>query len=75
MTDIMDPLSKKALKTFTDQVLEPLQWNATPEGIDISHGRGYSKQSVVSGMVNDLLADELAGGVHALSIDARAPGE
>lgn len=26
-------------------------------------------------MVNDLLADELAGGVHALSIDARAPGE
>jgi BolA protein len=26
-------------------------------------------------MVNGALADELAGGIHALAIDARAPGE
>jgi len=84
-----DVITKKLTEAFSPESLDVVDESdlhaghagARPEGQ--THYRVYIVASAFKGksrlqrhrMINDTLAGELAGGVHALAIHAAAPGE
>ncbi|MGP9813146.1 BolA family protein [Rhodopseudomonas sp. NSM] len=86
---VKDSLTQKLRDAFTPESLEVIDESNLHEGHAGHSGRSEShfRVNIVSGafagksridrhrMVNDLLAAELAGGVHALALKAKAPGE
>ena len=87
MLGIQEIISRKLTETFTPVSLKVL--NESHEhaghrhGGEETHFRIYIVAEAFKGkirlarhrLINDLLADELKGGVHALAIHATAPGE
>ena len=86
---VRDQISNKLTKAFVPQSLEVVDESHRHEG-HAGHrpgGQSHFRVAIVAEafrgksrlerhrMINAILAAELAGGVHALAIDARAPGE
>ena len=78
---LTDAFSPESLDVADESHLHAGHSGARPEGQ--THYRVYIVASAFQGksrlqrhrMINDTLANELAGGVHALAIHAAAPGE
>ncbi len=86
---MQDTISRKLAETFTPASLRVLDesnqhaGHAGHSGREETHFRIYIVADAFRGksrlvrhrLINDLLADELKSGVHALAIHATAPGE
>ncbi|UYO40220.1 BolA family transcriptional regulator [Rhodopseudomonas palustris] len=84
-----DTITQKLREAFTPESLDVIDESNLHEGHAGHAGRSetHFRVNIVSAafagksrvdrhrMVNDLLAPELKGGVHALAIKAKAPGE
>ncbi|MGX7744513.1 BolA family protein [Rhodopseudomonas parapalustris] len=84
-----DTITKKLREAFTPESLDVIDESNLHEGHAGHSGRSetHFRVNIVSAafsgksridrhrMVNDLLETELKGGVHALAIKAKAPGE
>jgi BolA family transcriptional regulator, general stress-responsive regulator len=86
---VQETISKKLTDTFAPVSLKVLDesnqhaGHAGHQGREETHFRIYIVADAFRGksrvarhrLINDLLADELKGGVHALAVHASAPGE
>ncbi|RJF66281.1 BolA family protein [Rhodopseudomonas palustris] len=86
---VTDTLTQKLREAFTPESLDVIdesnlhEGHAGHSGRSETHFRVHIVSPAFAGksrierhrMVNDLLAAELKGGVHALAIKAKAPGE
>ncbi|MGO3927447.1 BolA family protein [Rhodopseudomonas pseudopalustris] len=86
---VKDTLTQKLREAFTPESLDVIDESNLHEGHAGHSGRGEShfRVNIVSDafagksridrhrMINELLAAELKGGLHALAVKAKAPGE
>lgn len=86
---VRETISRKLTETFSPLSLRVLDesnqhaGHAGHQGREETHFRIYIVAEAFRGksriarhrLINDLLADELKGGVHALAVHASAPGE
>jgi BolA family transcriptional regulator, general stress-responsive regulator len=86
---VQETISKKLTETFSPVSLKVLDesnqhaGHAGHPGREETHFRIYIVADAFKGksrlsrhrLINDLLADELRGGIHALAVHASAPGE
>ena len=86
---VQERISKKLIETFAPVSLRVLDesnqhaGHAGHQGREETHFRIYIVSDAFKGksrvarhrLINDLLADELKGGVHALAVHASAPDE
>jgi BolA protein len=89
MPGVQETISKKLTETFAPVSLRVLDeskqhaGHAGHQGREETHFRIYIVADAFKGksrlvrhrLINDLLADELKGGVHALAVHASAPDE
>jgi BolA family transcriptional regulator, general stress-responsive regulator len=89
MSGVQESISKKLTETFAPVSLQVLDesnqhaGHAGHQGREETHFRIHIVADAFKGksrvvrhrLINDLLADELKGSVHALAVHASAPGE